>query len=130
MSDTERNRFEMWAVVEILGHKQYAGRCTEEPVAGVNMLRVDIPEVSGWPAHTKYFGGGSIYAIHPCSQEHATAAATSLAEQWGHQPLPVSLPDMQQASETLRQLRAVQDTTERRVLAKAFGESDDDLGFG
>lgn len=120
--ESEQKRFAQWAVVEILGHKQVAGRCTEEPIAGVNMLRVDIPEVAGWPAHTKYFGGGSIYAIHPCSQEHATAAAEQLAHQWGWTPMPVSLPDMQQASETLRHMREA-----RQELARiGSGRGDDD----
>lgn len=39
----ERRPVEFHAIVEILGHRQIARRCTEERIAGLNMLRVDVP---------------------------------------------------------------------------------------
>lgn len=75
-----------------MGHQRFAGRVTEEVIAGHPQLRVDIPETSKWPEHTKYFGGGSIYALHPCSEEIARQAAERLAAQYGYAPIPVSVP--------------------------------------
>jgi len=75
-----------------MGHQRYAGRVTEEVIAGHPQLRVDIPETSKWPEHTKYFGGGSIYALHPCSEEIARQAAERIAAQYGYAPIPVAVP--------------------------------------
>ena len=35
-------RFDTWALVEIMGHKQLAGRVSETTLAGAGMLRVDV----------------------------------------------------------------------------------------
>ena len=86
--EEQRQGFKAWAVVEIMGHKQAAGWVTEEPIAGVNMLRIDIPEVGGHPAQTVYHGGASIYGIHPCTEEIARAAALKMRAQ-GRDPFPV-----------------------------------------
>lgn len=40
-------KFDLWCIVELFGHNRIAGRCTEQNVAGVNMLRVDVPATSG-----------------------------------------------------------------------------------
>lgn len=105
MSDQQQG-LDTWAVVELLGHRQIAGRVTEEPVAGTNMLRVDVPAVDEWPAHTKYFGGGSIYAIHPCTEDIARKASANLAAAWGYTPMPVSVPELSAASSVIREARA------------------------
>jgi len=39
------------------------------------MIQVDVPECDGRAAFTKLFGVGSIYAITPCTEETARAAA-------------------------------------------------------
>lgn len=103
----ERKPFETWAIVEIMGHQQFAGRVTEEPIAGQNMLRVDIPEVGERPAHTKYFGGGSIYAMHPCTEELARAAAARLAQSYGAALLPVAVPDITNALATIQEAERI-----------------------
>lgn len=118
----EKRPFETWGVVELMGHQQIAGRVTEESIAGVNMLRVDVPELSPErPGHTKYFGGGSIYAIHPCSEELARQVADRLAHQYGFTPLPVAVPDLTQAMNVVRQAEAARAS----VPALASGVSDD-----
>lgn len=38
-----RDMFEGWAVVELLGHRRLVGRVSQVQLAGVEMLRVDIP---------------------------------------------------------------------------------------
>lgn len=103
MNET-RQGFEAWAVVEIMGHKQVAGKVTEEAIAGVNMLRIDIPEADGHPAQTVYHGGQAVYAIHPCSEELARAAAAALRARQVD-PFPVYVPDLQEARRTIEAAR-------------------------
>lgn len=124
MPEQERKPFEQWVIVEIMGHQMLAGRATEEVIAGTPLLRVDVPEVAGWPAHTKYVGGGSIFRLHVVTEEHARAAAEKLAEQWGYTPLPVALPDLTEASDVLRRARELQ---ERPALTAGTFRPDYDL---
>ena len=66
------------AIIELMGHNVIAGYCSEQVVAGVAMLRVDVPAVGDRPAFTKLFGGGSIYGITPTTEELAMRAAEQL----------------------------------------------------
>jgi hypothetical protein len=64
-----------WAIVEIFGHRQHAGRTREEERFGAKMLRVDVPKlewngeedgkrraaVTGWATH--YYGGSAIFSF-------------------------------------------------------------------
>lgn len=74
----ENQKFELWCLVELFGHNRIAGKCTEQNVAGVNMLRVDVPETKKNQAFTKFFSSGAIYAINPISEELATELAENL----------------------------------------------------
>ncbi len=81
MVDVEK--FDQWCVVEIMGHRRFAGRVTEQTVGGVSFVRVDVPEVkteSGrtLPAFTKMFGAASIYCLSPCTEETARAFASQI----------------------------------------------------
>ena len=71
----EVKAFDEWALVEVMGHQQYAGRVTEQVIGGASFLRVDVPECEGRPAFTKILGAGSIFCITPCSEEVARAMA-------------------------------------------------------
>jgi hypothetical protein len=71
-------KFETWAIVELFGHNQIAGKCSEQNIAGANMLRVDVPETSEQPAFTRFLGSGSIYAINPVTEEIARHWAGTL----------------------------------------------------
>lgn len=77
MSDTKT--FESWAIVEVMGHRQFAGWVTEQALGGASFVRVDVPAVQAdgedLPAFTKLLGAGSIYAISPCTEETARAFA-------------------------------------------------------
>jgi hypothetical protein len=122
----ERKPFEIWAVIELFGHKQVAGRVTEEPLFGTALLRVDVPAVSEWPAHTKYFGGTSIYAVHPCSEEVARATAERLAEQYGYTPMPVAVPELNEARRIIREAQAARGGTKQLAPAGSFADQFDD----
>ena len=73
----EVKTFDEWAIVEVMGHKQFAGHVTEQALGGASFVRVDVPEVKvgetrhhgeeTLPAFTKLLGAGSIYAISPCT---------------------------------------------------------------
>lgn len=76
-------KFEHWALVEIMGHQRLAGLVSEQTIAGTAFLRVDVPEVQSQyedrtvPAFTTYLGSGSIYRLTPVSEEIARKMATS-----------------------------------------------------
>lgn len=73
--EMEARQFEAWAIVEVMGHRQFAGFVTEQALGGASFVRVDVPESDGLPAFTKLLGAGSIYAITPCTEETAKAFA-------------------------------------------------------
>jgi len=90
---------ETWAIVEVMGHKKYAGFATEHTIGGAALIRVDVPETKQVGMHglemttkpySKLIGVGSIYCITPCTEEIGRACATRL-EQYS-QPIPVDLP--------------------------------------
>jgi hypothetical protein len=72
-------KFEQWANVELMGHQRVVGRCTEEAIAGTNMLRVDVPNAIG-TFTTQYFSGGAIYRITPVSEEVARKLCAGLRQ--------------------------------------------------
>jgi len=76
---SETKTFESWAIVEVMGHRQFAGWVTEQALGGASFVRVDVPAVQAegedLPAFTKLLGAASIYAISPCTEETARAFA-------------------------------------------------------
>ncbi len=76
-------KFEQWCVVEIMGHKKFAGFVTEQSLGGSSFVRIDVPEITlangtKLPSFTKLFGAGSIYCLSPCTEETAKAFAAKL----------------------------------------------------
>src|SRR4051812_12223703 len=97
MEQTER--FETWGILEIMGHKRYAGRITEQVIAGSALIRVDVPEAKDVsqnpvPAYSKMFGVGSVYCLTPTTEDVARRAAAKLAEWENTTPIPVQLPTL------------------------------------
>lgn len=74
------DKFEAWGLVELMGHQRVAGRLSEQPLGGGNMLRVDIPNGDGF--RTAYYSASSIYAVHITDE----AAARKLAGDQGPRP--------------------------------------------
>lgn len=87
MSEQVQPGFDSPAVVELMGHQRIAGRVREAVLGGCALLRVDVPPTPHSQAYTKYFGNGAIYALTPCSEEVALAAATEI--QRYSSPIPV-----------------------------------------
>lgn len=75
--------FATWCIVELLGHRRAAGHLQEVQIAGAGFLRLDIPATDGHPAQTQFIAPGSVYALHPTTQDLATAAAARF------RPIPV-----------------------------------------
>lgn len=99
MPDQQPAAFDQWGIVEILGHKKLAGHITEEVIAGVAFVRIDVPEIVREEGRngrvviapfTRYVGPSSIYSIHPSSEEVARAAAQQIFR-W-QSPLPIEIP--------------------------------------
>jgi len=61
----------IWAIVELMGRNVTAGLIQSIPIAGTEMLRVDVPSVDDFEGYTKFYGGTAIYAITPTDEESA-----------------------------------------------------------
>lgn len=68
-------KFEIWAVVELMGHNKIAGRVTEHKFGNQSMLRVDVPGIDNLPAFTKIIAVNAIYAINPVTEQDAISYA-------------------------------------------------------
>ena len=84
----------IWAIVELFGHQQIAGRLSNYVLGGQSFVRVDVPEVLSEvgdehagpiAAHTKLYGAGAIYAINFVDEKIASHAAARIR----HQPVSV-----------------------------------------
>ncbi len=80
---TTVQKFEEWCVVEIMGHKKFAGFVSEQAVGGASFVRVDVPEVTTekgdvLPSFSKLFGASSIYCLSPCTEATAKAFAAQM----------------------------------------------------
>jgi hypothetical protein len=69
---------ENWAILEIMGHERLAGRITETTIAGVPMLRVEVPTTEKLPAFTRLLSGASIFSLTPVPQDVAIIVAGQL----------------------------------------------------
>lgn len=79
MSETAE-KFEIWGLIEIMGHQKYAGKIMEQTVAGAAFLRVDVPASEGREAFTKIFGAGSIFCMTPMTEQLARGLAQNLKD--------------------------------------------------
>lgn len=64
--------FEGWAILELMGHRRMAGLLSTQEIAGQSFLRIDVPTE---PAATQFYSASAVYAITPCTEETARAAA-------------------------------------------------------
>nr|DAV65213.1 MAG TPA: hypothetical protein [Caudoviricetes sp.] len=93
-------KFDLWCLVELFGHSRVVGKCTEQNIAGANMLRVDVPATKNSPGFTRFLSAGAIYAINPISEDVAREMADNLQIQ------PVSVWDIKHLVD--QQLKALQ----------------------
>lgn len=80
-------KFECWAIVELMGHRSLAGKMSEQVIGGMSLLRVDVPEVptgegaATIPAFTQFYGLQTIYSLTPTSESVARLYAQERREQ-------------------------------------------------
>jgi hypothetical protein len=65
---------ELWAIVELMGHRRIAGRISEVHRYGVALCQVDEPRDDG-SFRSSLYGGSSLYGIHIVSEHEAREAA-------------------------------------------------------
>lgn len=79
------NTFQQWCIVELFGRTVIVGMVTEQTIGGTAFIRVDVPEVKGQAAFTRFYGQGAIYAMTPVSEEAARLALKH------HRPEPINV---------------------------------------
>ncbi|MDE2232543.1 MAG: hypothetical protein KGJ90_00225 [Patescibacteria group bacterium] len=69
---------DIWARVEIFGHRSHTGKLREIEILGVKMLRIDVPIKQAAPLlkeeeifETFIYGGAAIFSIIPMTEEAA-----------------------------------------------------------
>lgn len=110
MTMQQTEKFDLWCVVELFGHAKIAGKCTEQNIAGTNMLRVDVPETTEQPAFTRFFGSSAIYAINPVDEATARFYAERLEQK------PIESYDVKKMLEKNDKLRLALTVGEQREV--------------
>ena len=100
----KEEQFVAWAIVSLFGHKQVAGFCTEQNIAGTDFLRIDVPETKTGPGHTRFYGTSAIYSIDPVTEPVARAYAERLHDQ------PVESWDIQKVWDKMQQQKALRES--------------------
>ena len=82
---------QFWAIVEVMGHRKFAGLVSEQTISGHGFVRVDIPSSDDEQAFTKMFSPGAIYAITPVTEETARTMSSAFREEpvseWDVRPI-------------------------------------------
>jgi len=71
-----------WAIVELMGHRQRAGRVSEIQQFGATMLRIErfAPDEEE-PFSIEDYGGTAIFCLHRCTERMARAAEADMRRQ-------------------------------------------------
>jgi len=78
-------KFEEWAILELMGHRRLAGKVTDASILGGALLRIDIPGKDGKFDSTQFYGPAAIYCLTPTTEDIARAMAVNL------KPEPVAI---------------------------------------
>jgi hypothetical protein len=76
----DSGNFDMWAIVELMGHRKLAGRVSEQIIAGTPLLRIDVPDTPGCQGFTTYYGASAIYSLTPTAEQICIAYAAAHRE--------------------------------------------------
>jgi hypothetical protein len=79
--ENEQVSFQTWAIVELFGHNQLAGKVSEQVIAGQSFVRIDVPKTSKCPAFTKYHLPSAVYGLTPVEEDYACRMAEHIAAQ-------------------------------------------------
>jgi arylsulfatase A-like enzyme len=122
----------VWAIVELMGHKVVAGKVSKSELVGPPKLRVDVPATSAFPEFTQLYGDAAIYCVTFVSED----VARRTAEANKTNPVSVYVPDLvtrEQLEETIKKykeqitfLRALPQATVDRDAFMRDDETDED----
>lgn len=101
---------EMWAIVELMGHAQTAGRITKPSEWG-GLMRVDVPGDNG-NYTTEFYGMSAIYRVKFVSEDVARAYAPKEREIFGYNAPIVT---REEHNSTVRQLRGRTHELEEKI---------------
>lgn len=79
----DAEQLDVWMIIELLGHRRFAGRVREVQLAGAGFLRLDVPAAGDSPARTQYVSPSSVYALHPVDE----TTARRVAQAWRSEPV-------------------------------------------
>lgn len=119
----QAEKFDTWGVVEVMGHKRFAGRITEQAIAGAALVRVDVPAISfpdrEFNEFSKLIGIASVYCITPMTEELARKAARALAHEAA--AMPVYIPEERQLAASTSHANDDDDEDDGVDFDEAFG---------
>ncbi len=81
--ETSETKFGEWCVVELFGHRRYAGWVTEHQIGGASFIRIDVPAADGEPDVSQFYSPSAIYCLTPVTEAMARAVAA------GSRPRPI-----------------------------------------
>lgn len=117
---TEATKFSAWAILEVMGHIKLAGLVSEQVIAGQAFVRIDVPDVPGADAFTRFFGASSIYSITPVAEAIAREYAVNL------QASPVTIYGDSALARALKQTALPMPERARPARPTAYDEMHDD----
>jgi hypothetical protein len=65
----DRDPFEGWAILELMGHRRIAGYIREAELAGGSFLRIDVLGADGTLGASQFYAPGAVYCITPTNEE-------------------------------------------------------------
>jgi hypothetical protein len=89
MSADDKQGFDGWAILELMGHRRLGGHVRTTELAGAPFFRIDVPAAEGEAFATQFYSPGSVYCMTPTTEETARAIAKR------EQPTPVHLYELQ-----------------------------------
>jgi len=129
---TATEKFEGWAILELMGHRRLAGHVSEVEIAGHGMLRLDVPSLpyeeidsSVWPREdivaTQFYSPASLYCLTPTTEDVARKLAASL------RPTPAQRWELEAPKPAPEQFEYDQDDADEAL--ETLGAAGDDLPF-
>lgn len=92
--------FETWGLLEVMGHKKYAGWIFTRQIGNSTVIQVDVPAIDGIPAFSKIFNVNSMFGITPLSESLTKRYAERIREK----PIYVFAWDDEETIDTSHQL--------------------------
>jgi hypothetical protein len=71
----EQQRFDEWAILELMGHRRLAGKVSEAQIGGSGFIRIDVPGKEGWKS-SQFYSPAAVYCITPTTELVAREVAS------------------------------------------------------